>query len=171
MSSLSHSGEETTPSSILFVIKQIEQATRAHLDTLLKPHGITAIQYATLTILERHGEMSSADLARRAFVRAQSMADMIAVLERIELVERREDVDNRRRSIISLTPRGSRLLTTVAAPVSHLESRMLGEIDPNRVDDLRHDLSACRRALERYPLEESRRVASSLRPGIQAPQA
>jgi hypothetical protein len=48
------------------------------LDELLRPDGLTALQYTALTVLERHPDMSVAQLARNSFVTAQSMADILA---------------------------------------------------------------------------------------------
>jgi hypothetical protein len=46
---------------------------------LLRPDGLTALQYTALTVLGRHPDMSVAQLARNSFVTAQSMADMVPV--------------------------------------------------------------------------------------------
>ena len=66
---------------LLYLVKQVELAVRSHLDDLLRPAGLTALQYTALTVLERHPDLSSAHLARNSFVTAQSMADMITTLE------------------------------------------------------------------------------------------
>jgi hypothetical protein len=60
------------PPLLLYVVKQLELATRARLDQVLKGSGVTALQYTALSVLERRPTMSSADLARASFVRAQS---------------------------------------------------------------------------------------------------
>ena len=73
---------------LLYLVKQVELAVRSHLDNLLRPAGLTALQYTALTVLERHPDMSAAQLARNSFVTAQSMADMITALEGRGLIER-----------------------------------------------------------------------------------
>ena len=51
---------ETEPSvarrnaSLLYSVKRVELVVRAHLDELLKPSGMTALQYTALTVLEQH---------------------------------------------------------------------------------------------------------------------
>src|SRR3712207_1455600 len=92
--------EEPAPPSLLYLVKQLELATRAHLDAVLKPSGVTALQYTALTVLARRPTMSSADLARASFVRAQSTADLVGTLERRRLIRREVDPDNRRRMLI-----------------------------------------------------------------------
>ncbi|WP_425460971.1 MarR family winged helix-turn-helix transcriptional regulator [Leekyejoonella antrihumi] len=73
--------------------------------------------------------MSSADLARASFVRAQSTADLVGALERHGLIERRVDPDNRRRLLISLTDEGRAFLAEYDPRVAELEEEMLTGLD------------------------------------------
>jgi DNA-binding MarR family transcriptional regulator len=82
------------------------------LDNLLRPAGLTALQYTALTVLERHSDMLAAQLARNSFVTAQSMADMITALEGRGLIKRHRDQADRRRLVVALTTAGRDCLTT-----------------------------------------------------------
>lgn len=66
--------------ALLYLMKQVELAVRAQLDELTRPHGLTALQYTALTVLERHPDITAAHLARNSFVTAQSMSDMVSAL-------------------------------------------------------------------------------------------
>src|SRR6202000_529864 len=66
--------------TLLHMRKQVEVARRAQLDEIFRPIGMTALQYTALTVLERHPDLSSAQLARNSFVTAQTMADMVRAL-------------------------------------------------------------------------------------------
>jgi len=132
---------------LLYVIKQLELATRANLDAVLKGSGVTALQYTALSVLERRPSMSAADLARASFVRAQSAADLVGALERRGLIERRTDPENRRRMLISLTDEGRAFLAEYDPRVEELEEQMLRELDAAQRDSFREALHACRRAL------------------------
>ncbi|SDS64179.1 DNA-binding transcriptional regulator, MarR family [Streptomyces sp. TLI_053] len=116
---------DTAPPSLLYSVKQVELATRARLDELLKPAGVTALQYTALTVLERRDGMSSAELARNSFVRPQSMADLVGSLERRHLITRSPDPASRRRHVIGLTDEGRALLARYAPAVGELEEEML----------------------------------------------
>ena len=91
--------------TLLYVMKQVELAVRAELDELARPAGLTALQYTALTVLERHPDLTSAQLARNSFVTAQAMADMVTALLERELIERHRDEQDRRRLVLALTPR------------------------------------------------------------------
>jgi DNA-binding MarR family transcriptional regulator len=132
---------------LLYLIKQVELASRAHLDDIFRPIGMTALQYTALTVLERHPDLSSAQLARNSFVTAQTMADMVRALEDRGLVERHRDPADRRRLVLGLTADGRALLRRYRGPVAELEKRMLAGLTAGDAADLRRGLNACRVSL------------------------
>lgn len=139
---------ERTPSLTLYVVKQLELVTRARLDALLKPSGVTALQYTALSVLERRPSMSSSDLARASFVRVQSTSDLIAALVRRGLIERAVDPENRRRLLISLTDAGYEFLQTYDPLVAELESEMLAGLSEDERGDFRRLLVHARHNID-----------------------
>jgi DNA-binding MarR family transcriptional regulator len=138
---------QPAPPSLLYVVKQLELVTRAQLDALLKPAGVTALQYTALTVLARRPSMSSADLARASFVSAQSTADLVGALERRRLIQRAVDEENRRRMVIALTDEGRAFLAEYDPQVAEVEERMLQDLDGDQRETFRAFLNACRRSL------------------------
>ena len=132
---------------MLYLIKQVELASRAHLDDIFRPIGMTALQYTALTVLERHPDLSSAQLARNSFVTAQTMADMVRALEDRGLVERHRDPADRRRLVLALTADGRTLLRRYRGAVAELEKRMLAGLTAGEAAELRRGLNACRVSL------------------------
>ena len=128
---------------LLYLVKQLELAVRSHLDNLLRPAGLTALQYTALTVLERHPDLSTAQLARDSFVTAQSMADMITALEGRGLIERHRDGADRRRLVVALTAAGRELLDQYRDQVDALEQQMLAGLTKPQVARLRRSLRTC----------------------------
>jgi DNA-binding MarR family transcriptional regulator len=126
----------------------VELAVRGHLDALVQPAGITALQYTALTVLRERDGQVAAELARASFVTPQTMADMVRGLERRGLITRARDPRDRKRLMISLTPAGLALLDDYDEQVARLEERMLAERQ-----QLRRSLNRARLALEATPLE------------------
>src|SRR5215472_16816062 len=139
----------SAPPMLLYLVKQVELAVRARLDDIFRPIGLTALQYTALTVLERHDDMSSAQLARRSFVTAQSMADMITALEGRALIERHRDRADRRRLVVSLTAAGRALLDPYRPEVAALEQAMLAGLSGPEVTALRAALVSCHANLSR----------------------
>ncbi|MGW2025480.1 MarR family winged helix-turn-helix transcriptional regulator [Streptomyces decoyicus] len=133
--------------SLLYLVKRTELAVRARLEELLKPAGITALQYTALTVLERRDGISAAQLARDSFVTAQSMADMVRALESRGLIRREPNPDNRRERLILLADAGRQLLTEYAEPARGLEERMVADLTAEEVDRFREALHRTWRSL------------------------
>jgi len=134
--------------SLLYLIKQVELAVREALDEVVATADLTALQYTALTVLERHPGITSAELARSSFVRAQTMAEMVTYLLGRRLVTRERDESNRRQYLLSLTDEGRKILDEV----SDIESKMLDGFDAGQTEILRTYLLRCRHSLSGQPL-------------------
>jgi DNA-binding MarR family transcriptional regulator len=128
---------------LMYLVKRAELAIRSHLEELLRPDALTAPQYTALTALEHSPAMSSAQLARNSFVTAQSMADMITILEERGLIERHRDRTDRRRLAVALTPLGQDLLDRYRDQIRMLEAQMLTGLTKPQIAALRRSLRAC----------------------------
>ncbi|WP_433714161.1 MarR family winged helix-turn-helix transcriptional regulator [Nocardia sp. CA-084685] len=126
--------------SLLYAVKRVELAVRARLDELLRPIGITTLQYTALTVLERHDGLPAAQLARDSFVTAQSVADVVRALESRGLIARERNARNRRELLIHLTEAGRRLLADVADEVDAVEHQMISGMTAEQADDFRSAL-------------------------------
>lgn len=135
------------PPSLLYMVKQVELVARSHLDELVKPSGITALQYTALTVLERHDGLSAAQLARDSFVTAQSIADLVRTLENRGLIRRERNPRNRRELLILLTEAGRELLEQYACRVRELEERMVRDLTAHQREQFRTALSKAWHAL------------------------
>ncbi|WP_072489117.1 MarR family transcriptional regulator [Streptomyces atratus] len=133
--------------SLLYLVKRTELAVRARLEELLKPAGVTALQYTALTVLDRHDGISAAQLARDSFVTAQSMADMVRALESRGLIRREPNPANRRERLILLAAPGRRLLSEYAEPARRLEERMTAGLSAKETDAFREALNEAWRTL------------------------
>jgi DNA-binding MarR family transcriptional regulator len=137
----------TSEPTLLYLMKQVELAVRARLDDMLRPAGLTALQYTALTVLEGHPDLTASQLARRSFVRAQSTADMVTALLDRELIERHRDPADRRRLVLALTPAGYEVLDEYRPQVAGLEAEMLSGLTRSEAVALRAAMLACRQAL------------------------
>ncbi|MFJ4280294.1 MarR family winged helix-turn-helix transcriptional regulator [Streptomyces massasporeus] len=135
------------PPSLLYMVKQVELVVRSHLDELVRPSGITALQYTALTVLERHDGLSAAQLARDSFVTAQSIADLVRSLEGRGLVRRERNPRNRRELLILLTDSGRELLARHAGSVRELEERMVRDLTAHQTEQFRQALTKAWHAL------------------------
>jgi DNA-binding MarR family transcriptional regulator len=133
--------------TLLYLIKQVELAVRSHLDDAVSPAGLTSLQYTALTVLERHPGMTSAELARNSFVRAQTMSQMTTYLESMGLVRREPDPTSKRQLLMFLTDEGRAVLTQLRPSVSAIEANMVSDLAPGAIHAFREALHSSRMSL------------------------
>jgi DNA-binding MarR family transcriptional regulator len=132
---------------LTYLIKRVEMVERARMEEVLRPHGVSLHQYTALSILERRGGLSSAQLARRHFVTPQAANQLVALLERDGLIERQPDPVNRKILRAWLTERGQVALKQCHSAVDGLEQQMLTAFTPAQVTEFRRSLERALSAL------------------------
>jgi DNA-binding MarR family transcriptional regulator len=132
---------------ISYVIARLERALRMEISERVKPHGLTTLQYTTLSILGQGGRLSNAQLARRAYMAPQSMSEVLDALERKGLVARTSEPAHGRVLPAALTPEGRRVLDACSAAVDSLEREMLRDLKPREVTSMRTSLIDAVRAV------------------------
>jgi DNA-binding MarR family transcriptional regulator len=136
----STSTEKVQEPRLTYLIKRLEMAQRVRLEEVLRPCGVSLHQYTTLSLLERRGGLSSAQLARRHFVTPQAMNQLVAGLESEGLIERRPDPVNRKILRATLTRRGQKAVNACHAAVDDLENTMLANLTPTQARAFRRSL-------------------------------
>ncbi|WP_433444769.1 MarR family winged helix-turn-helix transcriptional regulator [Nonomuraea sp. CA-141351] len=142
-----HLAEDVTQ-HVGYLIKRVQAALRGAMDGVLREHGLTVPQYATLELLALHPGMSNADLARATFVTRQSGNVVLRGLQEAGLITRPATADHGRARPAHLTEEGHRSLAAVQAAVYAIERRMVKAIPPQRMAALLTDLDRIAAALE-----------------------
>jgi DNA-binding MarR family transcriptional regulator len=93
----------------------------------LSEGDLTVPQLTALSRLDRLGPSTTAELARREQITPQAMGATIASLERRDLVMRRPDSVDGRRSILSLTPAGQAAIGSGRSAVADQVAVVLAE--------------------------------------------
>ncbi|MEW9515939.1 MarR family winged helix-turn-helix transcriptional regulator [Streptomyces tubercidicus] len=131
-----------------YLLKRTQAALRGAMDKVLREHGLTVPQYATLELLALHPGMSNADLARATFVTRQSGNVVLRALQEAGLITRPATADHGRARPAHLTEEGNARLTAVQAAVYAIEQRMVEPIPAQRLAVLLADLDRMAAALE-----------------------
>jgi len=126
-----------------YLLKTAQQSLRAAMDFALRDLGVTTPQYAALTFLEESPGLSSAQLARKAFVTPQTMQRIVANLEAAGLVERDPHPDLGRVLEARLTGRGRDLLAECHRRAQAVESQMVAGLSAEDRRQLADLLSRC----------------------------
>jgi DNA-binding MarR family transcriptional regulator len=137
---------ESTPSDqageprISYVVARLERAIRRSINDRVSVYGLTVLQYTTLSVLGRRGELSNAQLARRAYMSPQAMSEVIEALESKGLIKRSQHPSHRRVYPATLTAKGRKVLAACEQLVDELEAEMLHGLDAAERNHLRESL-------------------------------
>ena len=111
---------------ISYALARLHQRVFASVSDLAARHGLTALQFTTLSVLHHHGApLSSSQLARRSLMTAQSMHEVIHRLEKEGLIERTPHPDHGRKLPARLTAKGRSKLALCENTVGEFEAVML----------------------------------------------
>jgi len=111
---------------ISYALARLHQRVFASVSELAARHGLTALQFTTLSVLHHHGTpLSSSQLARRSLMTAQSMHEVIHRLEGEGLIERAPHPDHGRKLPARLTAKGRSKLALCEDAVGEFEAVML----------------------------------------------
>ena len=139
---------EAVEPRISYIVARLERAVRAAVNERVRPHGLTTLQYTTLSVLGARGQpLSNAQLARRAYMTPQSMIEVIDALERKGLIRRDPHPSHRRVFPATMTAKGRRVLKACDAAVEEMEEEMLAGLSSDERDSLLVWLKTCVRAL------------------------
>jgi DNA-binding MarR family transcriptional regulator len=144
----SATGAVSVEPRISYVIARLERAVRAKINERLAPHGLTTLQYTTLSVLGSRGQpLSNAQLARRSYMTPQAMIEVLNALEQKGLIRRDPHPNHRRVYPASVTDEGRRVLAACDASVEEMEEEMLAGLDPAQRELFGEWLKGCVRAL------------------------
>ena len=124
------------------LVAQVNHALRSRIEVVLRPYGLTAIQYSILDLLAQQDGPSSADLSRHFLVTPQTMGEMIGTLESRHLVARRKDPHNRRVLRLGLTAEATAVLQRCGGEVDRIEEEVFGTLALEDLERLRIALAA-----------------------------
>lgn len=111
-----------------YALKRAQHALRISMDDALRPLELTTPQYSVLCAIEAEGGISSARLARLAFVTPQTMHGLLTNLAKAALLARDADPEHGRILRTRLTDRGRKVLADAHRAVTVIEDRMVSSL-------------------------------------------
>ena len=131
--------------SLPMALLRAREAAMRHFRPSLRAHGLTEQQWRILRALAS-GEIEVTELARMACLLGPSLSRILRDLETRKLVRRRLVKADLRRSIVSITSRGVKLIETVAPSSEAIYAEMTRRFGARRLADLHvtlRELEAC----------------------------
>ena len=152
-----------------YLLMRVHRALRAAIDETLRPHAFTLPQVTVMFALARKSGLSTADLARRAFVTPQAMGEVLAGLEAKGCVIRRAHDSHGRILPAELTPIGIEARKLCHEVLARAEEQMLSGLSADERETLGRLLERCLEGLH-DPLNEEGAPAGSTRMPSRSPK-
>jgi DNA-binding MarR family transcriptional regulator len=130
-----------------YLLRQAHQAFRATAQAELAPLGLTLPQYSVLSVVDVMPGLSGAEVARESMLTPQTTNEIIMVLVKAKLLERRPDARDKRLRRMFVSDIGCDLLNRARPAVYAVERRMTASLDDSELATLRRWLSDCAREL------------------------
>jgi len=125
-----------------YLVARLDRLVRSQLTDILEPFDLSVPQYTLLSVLEHRPGLSNAQLARRSYITAQAMHQVVNGLEERSLIARQVSPDHGRIQLTELTDEGRALLKACDEEVTGLEERIFGSLGEVGEDRLRVLLEA-----------------------------
>jgi DNA-binding MarR family transcriptional regulator len=142
--------EQTTPqelseraSRIRLAVTRTARRMRQEANSDLGPASLAA-----LATIERHGPLTPSELAKIERVQRPTATRLLAGLTDKELVSRAADPDDRRCSIVSITPQGKAMLKRIRGRKNAWLARRMKELPDDEVVALERAAEILERVLE-----------------------
>jgi DNA-binding MarR family transcriptional regulator len=127
---------ETVDPPLSYALTRLaRQVSRALADVHIPE--LSGPEVVALLTLKREPGLSGAQLARRCFVTAQAMSEVVLDLERRGLLHRAPDPRNQRILRARLTPAGRRIIGTVERRIADVEAQLLEGFTPQEAQTFR----------------------------------
>lgn len=135
------------------LLLQAREAVMAHTRPSLRAHGLSDQQWRVLRVLGEHGTVETGRVAREAFILGPSLTGVLARMERDGLIQRERDPADQRRTVVSATPRGKRMVKKLSVAIEDHYVAMEQALGAERLGQL-YALLDCVIALEQ-PVAEA----------------
>jgi DNA-binding MarR family transcriptional regulator len=123
-------------------VARLDRLLRSQLGEALKPFDLSVPQYTVLSVLRNRPGLSNAQLARRSYITAQAMHQMVYGLEERDLIVRQISSGHGRVQETRLTELGEALLARCDREVDRVEAEIFGSLGDDEESRLRTLITA-----------------------------
>jgi DNA-binding MarR family transcriptional regulator len=134
--------------SLVVLLRYCESKVRQHLQPLLDEAGLSPEHWRVVALLHEQPGVGAGAIAKGAVLPSASVTRHVDKLVERGLVVRRIDVDDKRRVVLALSPRGTEIAERVLAAERAVEDTIAAGLGAERFKALSHDLSMLPHVLE-----------------------
>src|SRR4030081_1997679 len=133
--------------SLPMSLLRAREAVMRHFRPSLRNHGLTEQQWRILRALASIDAIEVTELARLAFLLGPSLSRILRDLEARHLIERRTAKADLRRSVVSISPKGLKLIEAVAPNSEAIYAEITSRFGARKLAELQDMLGVLERSL------------------------
>ena len=130
--------------AVLLIAKE---AVLAPMRPKLREYSITEPQWRVLRVVNDRGAADATGLAEAGLLHAPSVTRILKELEARKLIVRQSDPNDRRRSLVALTPAGGEVVKDISREVLRVMREYSDRFGPERLGRLADELRALSAAI------------------------
>ena len=114
----------------------------------LREYNITEPQWRVMRVINDRGATNATGLAEVGLLHAPSVTRILQELEERKLILREQDVNDRRRTLVTLTPEGREIVKAISRQVVRIMRKYSERFGPQRLEKLINELRALSAAIK-----------------------
>ena len=119
-----------------FLINKAAQSVVARSDALLEPFGINSRHYGILYVIVQEPGLPQKAIGEKLRIDRTTMVKLVDDLEKLGLVQRQKDPNDRRAYALSLSALGEEKLPDISQHVQQAEALILASLTPEEIQQL-----------------------------------
>lgn len=134
--------------SLAAILLSAKESVFAPMRPKLREYSITEPQWRVLRVINDRGATDATGLAEVGLLHAPSVTRILKELEERKLIEREPDANDRRRTLVALSPEGREVVKVISRHVMHVMREYSERFGAERLERLANDLRALSAAIK-----------------------
>jgi DNA-binding MarR family transcriptional regulator len=136
--------------------KRLYFASRAMMDSILRPYDIGSTQWYVLYHLANQGPTMQRDLVLMLQIERATLSGVVTTLVRKGLIDQKPDTDDQRQRMLRMTRAGAKLWKELPDPIDLIRAVAFGDADPAELAIARRVLQTATQQLTEHISEGNR---------------
>jgi DNA-binding MarR family transcriptional regulator len=128
-------------------------ASRALMESVLRPYDLGSTQWYVLYLLANDGPVSQRDLTRMLEIERATLSGVISALVRKGLIDQMPDPGDQRQKVLQLTTAGRNLWATLPDPIGLIAAVAFDGVDDAEIETTNRVLRNATQRLNNYKKE------------------
>lgn len=134
--------DDNTQTDEMLSLKLFVVLTRAHdavhksIEKDIRTYGLNPTEFAVLELLFNKGEQPVQRIGEKVLIASSSITYVVDKLEKKDLIRRTVNEEDRRITLVSITPQGQRLMEEIFPIHRQAIEQILGGVDANEKEEL-----------------------------------